>query len=93
MDFANNLKKRGYRITNAREVICSILENSGHKHFSVEELHNEALKKDKSIDLATVYRTLEVLEDIDIIEHSHHCLLYTSDAADEEEELLIQIIF
>ncbi len=71
MDFANNLKKRGYRITNAREVICSILENSGHKHFSVEELHNEALKKDKSIDLATVYRTLEVLEDIDIIEHSH----------------------
>ena len=71
MDFANHLKKRGYRITNAREVICTILENAGHKHFTVEELHNESIKRDKNIDLATVYRTLEVLEDIDIIEHSH----------------------
>jgi Fur family ferric uptake transcriptional regulator len=71
MDFANHLKKRGYRITNAREVICTILENSGHKHFTVEELHTESVKKDKNIDLATVYRTLELLEDIDIIEHSH----------------------
>ena len=71
MDFANHLKESGYRITNAREVICTILENSGHKHFTVEELHSEALKKDKNIDLATVYRTLDLLEDIDIIEHAH----------------------
>ena len=49
MDFANHLKESGYRITNAREVICTILENSGHKHFTVEELHSEALKKDKNI--------------------------------------------
>ena len=52
-------------------MICTILENSGHKHFTVEELHTESVKKDKNIDLATVYRTLELLEDIDIIEHSH----------------------
>ena len=71
MDFANRLKKRGYRITNAREVICTILENSGHKHFTAEQLHTESMKRDKNIDLATVYRTLEVLEDIEIIEHSH----------------------
>ena len=28
-------------------------------------------KKDKNIDLATVYRTLELLESIDIVEHLH----------------------
>ena len=80
MDFADHLRKRGFRITNAREIICKILENSGHKHFTVEELHTESLKRDKSIDLATVYRTLELLESIDIIEHSHQvhgsCLFY-----------------
>ena len=71
MDFVNELRKRGNRITNAREVVCKILENSRHEHFTVEELHKLALKKDKSIDLATVYRTLELLENINLIEHSH----------------------
>ena len=71
MDFVNELRKRGNRITNAREVVCKILETSGHEHFTVEELHKLALKKDKSIDLATVYRTLELLENINLIEHSH----------------------
>ena len=71
MDFVRELKKRGYRITNPREVICSILVNSGHEHFTVEKLHQLSTKKDKNIDLATVYRTLELLESIDIVEHLH----------------------
>ena len=49
MDFVNELQKRGKRITNAREVVCKILETSGHKHFTVEELHKLSLKKDKNI--------------------------------------------
>ena len=49
MDFVNELRKRGKRITNAREVVCKILETSGHKHFTVEELHKLSLKKDKNI--------------------------------------------
>ena len=71
MDFVRELKKRGYRITNPREFILSILENSGHEHFTVEKLHQLSTKKDKNIDLATVYRTLELLESIDIVEHLH----------------------
>ena len=65
------MQKRGKRISYAREVGCKILETSGHKHFTVEELHKLSLKKDKNIDLATVYRTLELLERINLIEHSH----------------------
>ena len=71
MDFVIELKKRGHRITKPREVICSILETSGHEHFTVEKLHNLALRKDRNIDLATVYRTLELLEEVNIVEHSH----------------------
>ena len=54
MDFVKELKKRGYRITNPREVICNILETSGHEHFTVDNLHNLATKQDKNIDLATI---------------------------------------
>ena len=71
MDFAKDLKKRGYRITKPREVICSILENSGHEHFTVEKLRKLCIKEDSNIDLATVYRTLELLERLDIVEHLH----------------------
>ena len=71
MDFIKELKKRGYRITNPREVICNILETAGHDHFTVEKLHKLSLKKDKNIDLATVYRTLELLERLGIVEHLH----------------------
>ena len=53
MDFVRELKKRGYRITNPREVICSILENSGHEHFTVEKLHQLTTKKDKNIELSS----------------------------------------
>ena len=67
MDFVKELKKRGYRITNPREVICNILETSGHEHFTVDELHNLATKQDKNIDLATVYRTLDILVKYDFI--------------------------
>ncbi len=49
MDFVNELRKRGKRITNAREVVCKILETSGHKHFTVEELHKLSLKKQKKV--------------------------------------------
>ena len=51
MDFVTELRKRGNRITNAREIVCNILETSGHRHFTVEELHLTALKKDKNIEL------------------------------------------
>ena len=37
----------------------------------IRDRHKLSLKKDKNIDLATVYRTLELLENINLIEHSH----------------------
>ncbi len=71
MDFVSELQKREYRVTNSRKVVCNILENSGHEHFTADALHKLALEIDQNIDLATIYRTLELLEEIDIVEHSH----------------------
>ena len=71
MDLINKLKNNGNRITESRSTICKILEESGHEHFTADKLYNLALKRVQDIDLATVYRTLEILESLDLVEHQH----------------------
>ena len=72
MDLIAELKKNGYRITKARTAVCSILENSGHFHLTAEEIFKRVKTKSKvKIDRATVYRTLDSLEELNLITHAH----------------------
>ena len=59
--------KKGLRITNQRELVISIIENSTD-HPNVDELYKRASIKDKSISIATVYRTVKLLEDAKVID-------------------------
>ena len=61
MKLISEIKKKGHRVTKSRELICQILESSGHAHFTVDELYKKVTKKSMEVDLATVYRTLELL--------------------------------
>ena len=60
-------QKRGFKLTNQRELVISILENS-EDHPDVDELFTRALEQDKSVSIATVYRTVKLLEDANFIE-------------------------
>ena len=60
-------QKRGLKLTNQRELLISILESS-EDHPDVDELFTRALEKDKSVSIATVYRTVKLLEDANFIE-------------------------
>ena len=71
MNLINHLKENGYRITTSREIICNILEKAGHEHFTADSLFQLAREHTQDIDLTTIYRTFEVLEELNIIEHSH----------------------
>jgi Fur family ferric uptake transcriptional regulator len=71
MKLISEIKKKGHRVTKSRELICQILESSGHAHFTVDELYKKVTKKSLEVDLATVYRTLELLEEIGLIAHLH----------------------
>ena len=71
MDLLSQIKKKGHRVTRSRELICKILEDSGHAHFTVDELYKKVTKKNTDVDLATVYRTLELLGEIGLIAHLH----------------------
>lgn len=58
--FAENLRQRGYRITPQREMIIETIAHS-EKHMSAEEVFSEVQKRTQVTNIATVYRTLEML--------------------------------
>ena len=60
-------QNRGLKLTSQREVVISILENS-EDHPDVDELFRRATEIDKSVSIATVYRTVKLLEDASFIE-------------------------
>ena len=60
-------QNRGLKLTSQREVVISILENSDD-HPDVDELFRRATEIDKSVSIATVYRTVKLLEDANFIE-------------------------
>jgi len=73
--FAISLQKicqdRGLRLTEQRKVIVRLLEEtiSDTKfHPDVDEIYNRAIKIDKKISVATVYRTVKLLEENGIID-------------------------
>lgn len=54
-------------MTDQRRVIAQVLDRA-HDHPDVEELYRRAAQIDEKISLATVYRTLKLLEEFSIVE-------------------------
>jgi len=59
--------ERGMRMTEQRKVIARVISES-HDHPDVEELHRRAVAVDSHISIATVYRTVRLLEESGILE-------------------------
>lgn len=58
------LKEKGYKITSQRKaVLDTILEHSG-EHLSSQEIYELVKKRCPDVGVATVYRTLPVLEEL-----------------------------
>lgn len=58
---------KGLRMTGQRRVIAKVLEEATD-HPDVEELYNRASRIDNNISIATVYRTVKLLEETGVIE-------------------------
>ncbi len=59
--------EKGLRMTGQRRVIARVLSES-HDHPDAEELHRRATAIDPHISIATVYRTVRLLEESGILE-------------------------
>jgi Fur family ferric uptake transcriptional regulator len=64
-DLADELRSRGLRMTAQREQVLAAVRKLGH---ATPEQISEVVP---DVDVATVYRTLELLEELQLVKHTH----------------------
>ncbi|MBD2843771.1 transcriptional repressor [Paenibacillus sp. IB182496] len=62
------LTMKGYKITPQREATLRVLLENENDHLSAEDVYMLVKAKSPDIGLATVYRTLEMLSDLGVVE-------------------------
>jgi Fur family ferric uptake transcriptional regulator len=88
-DLVAALKGRSLRITRARRAICQVLAASRDDHLSASDILDLARERTASgINQSTVYRTLDVLEELGYLHHVHlghgAGIYHLSDALDHQ---------
>jgi Fur family ferric uptake transcriptional regulator len=68
-DWREKLRGSGYRLTPQRELILDAVDSLGHA--TPDEVLAEVRKKSSALNVSTVYRTLEVLEELGLVRHAH----------------------
>ncbi len=63
----NILKESGYKLTPQRRATIEVLLNNQGEHLSTEEIYTEVRKTHPEIGLATVYRTMLLLEELGLL--------------------------
>lgn len=66
-DIKSQLQRAGFKLTPQREALVEVLINNDSAHLSAEELFMLLKQTHPDIGLATVYRTLELLTQLDVI--------------------------
>lgn len=61
------LKSKGYKLTAQRECILNIIIENSDKHLTVDEIYNYVNQKNKTIGIATVYRTIMLFEELGVL--------------------------
>jgi len=64
------LRERGFKVTPQRTLLLQVLAGQT-SYLDAEEIFQLAHDQDASISLATVYRTLNLFADLDIIDHRY----------------------
>ena len=62
------LKEHGYKITSQRKVVLDAMLAHQDKHLTVEELYQIVKTEHPEIGLATVYRNIQLLNELKIVE-------------------------
>ena len=71
LDLSNLRQKfrdRDYKLTPQRQIVLQVFINNRDKHLSAEDVHNIVRQQSNDIGLATVYRTLELLSELEILQ-------------------------
>jgi Fur family ferric uptake transcriptional regulator len=63
------LREKGYRLTPQRELVLAAVEELGHA--TPDEVLTKVHQRSGAVNISTVYRTLELLEELGLVRHTH----------------------
>jgi Fur family ferric uptake transcriptional regulator len=66
---ADELRARGLRLTAQRQLVLEAVYALGHA--TPDQVHAEVAKTAAGVNITTVYRTLELLEELGLVTHAH----------------------
>ena len=82
------LKEHGYRITKQRETLLRIILSD--QCSSCKEIYYKAAERDPSIGPATVYRMINTLEEIGVINRGNMYRITKEESAEEPASYMIE---
>jgi Fur family ferric uptake transcriptional regulator len=68
-DWQAQLRARGYRLTPQRQLVLEAVGELGHG--TPEDIATAVRKTASGVNISTVYRTLELLEELGLVQHTH----------------------
>lgn len=86
-NFKEQLKEKGLRMTSQRQAVLDVIKESEGQHLSTEEIYGLLKEKDSNIGLATVYRTLLLLDSMELVyktDFDDGCCRYEINCSREE---------
>ena len=63
------LREHGYRLTPQRELVLRAVDRLGHA--TPDEVLASVREESQAVNVSTVYRTLELLEELGLVRHAH----------------------
>lgn len=68
-DWHGELRARGYRLTPQRQLVLEAVTALGHA--SAEAILAHVQRTAQGVNISTVYRTLDLLEQLELVRHAH----------------------
>lgn len=68
-DWQKDLRERGYRLTPQRQLVLEAVDRLGHA--TPDDILCEVRRTASAVNVSTVYRTLELLEELGLVSHAH----------------------
>lgn len=66
--FKDLLKEKGFKMTRQRLVVLEVLAENPEQHLTAEEIYERVKVENPDIGLATVYRTVQLLLELELID-------------------------
>jgi Fur family transcriptional regulator, ferric uptake regulator len=68
-DWKTDLRQRGYRLTPQRQLVLEAVDTL--EHATPDDILVEVRRTASGVNISTVYRTLELLEELGLVSHAH----------------------